>query len=90
MEHNWAILEEKIIPSYLGEENVIETIWFRLTTIDGEKSQKIDGRVNLSVDPLTNFIPYEQVSLEIKIEWIKAHCGDFYENLNIEKILNLI
>lgn len=86
MEHNWTILEEKIIPNYLGEENVIATIWFRLTTVNGEKSQKTDGRLNLALNQLTNFIPYEQVDLQLKIDWIKAHAGDFYENLNIEKL----
>lgn len=86
MEHNWAILEEKILSDYLGEQGVISLIWFRLTTTEGDKKAKIDGRINLPIDQLDNFIPYEQVDLQTKVNWIKSHAGDFYENINIENI----
>lgn len=86
MEHTWRILEEKVLTDHLGENGVIAIIWFRLTTTEGEKLVKTDGRVSLPIDDLTGFVPYAQVDLQLKTDWIKAHAGDFYENLNIEKL----
>jgi len=34
---------------------------------------------------LDSFVPYEQITLQNRIGWIKGHAGDFYENLNVEK-----
>ncbi len=86
MEHNWRILEEKILPEYLNQTNVIKTIWFELSTTEGEKNAVIHGRLSLNIDTLDNFIEYSNIDLQTKINWIKSHAGDFYENLNIEYI----
>ena len=86
MNHTWKILNEKILSNHLGQEKVIAIIWFRVETVEGERVEVTDGRVNLQTDELTSFIPYAEVELALKISWIKAHAGDFYENLNAEKM----
>lgn len=84
--HEWTILEEKILAEHLGYYDVIKTIWFRLHTDYNNKHIHTDGRINLYIDELNNFIPYANVDLDTKVTWIKNHAGDFYENLNIDKI----
>jgi hypothetical protein len=86
MEHTWTILEEKILPLHLGEEQVIKTIWFRLTTSNETRSVSTDGRINLYTDELVDFVKYPQVDMQLRTTWIKAHAGDFYENVNIERL----
>jgi hypothetical protein len=90
MEHTWTILEEKIIPEHLGELNVVATIWFRLSSVEGEKSAKTDGRINLDTSNLENFIGYDSLDLATRIQWIKSHAGEFYEEINAAKIVEQI
>lgn len=87
MEHNWTILNEKILPELSGETNVLTTIWFRLTTVDGSGNTfDVDGRVHLNINNLDSFKPYEQITFSDRINWIKGHAGDFYENYNLARI----
>ena len=87
MEHNWTILSEKILPEFSGETNVLRTIWFRLTTTnEAGNTVELDGRINLNLDNLDIFLPYEQITKTNRLSWIKSHAGDFYENLNIERL----
>jgi hypothetical protein len=85
MEHTWTILNEKVLPELSGQTNVLTTIWFRLTTTDAGVTTVTDGRVNINLGNLDSFVPYEQITLQNRIGWIKGHAGDFYEDLNVEK-----
>ena len=84
MTHNWNILNEKVLPEFGGKNNVIQTIWFRVTTTDSDRIAKVDGRINLQIDDLSSFVEYEQVSEAQRLNWIKAKYGNDYENYNID------
>ena len=90
MEHTWTILEEQVLPEHLDKTNVIKIFWFRLISREGEKTATIDGRLNLSLDDLSNFIPYQEVDFSVRISWIKNKFGDFYENINAESINQIV
>ena len=75
---------------HLGQTDVLRTIWFRLTTTsDSGSVTEIDGRVNLNVDNLDSFVPYQSLTRDNRINFIKGHAGDFYENLNTEKLAQI-
>jgi len=89
MEHHWKITREFVLPEVSGIRNVIKTIWFEVITTDGERTTKVDGRINLQTDDLIVFIEYEAVTEENRLTWIKNKYGDDYEKYNIS-VLNLV
>jgi hypothetical protein len=94
MEHIWSIHEELILPFHLDKTSVIKTIWFKVLTLHDNKKAEVAGRINFNLDDLINFIDYQELNYETKINWIKNRTGypndvnatTFYENLNIEMI----
>ncbi len=90
MEHSWTILNERILTEHLGQTDVLRTIWFRLTTTsDSGNITEIDGRVNLNIDNLDNFLPYQSLTKSDRVNFIKGHAADFYENLNLERLTQI-
>lgn len=88
MTHTWKITRESVLPEHLGFNQVIKTIWFELTSTDGINTAIVDGRINLQIENLTEFIDYQDVSDTIRLNWIKAKYGDDYENYNVAQINN--
>lgn len=85
MTHEWKIINEDILPEIEGQVNVIKTIWFEVTTTD-VRVVRVRGRINLDTSSLDSFIPYDQMTDSIRMDWIKSKYGDNYENYNISQL----
>lgn len=86
MTHTWTILRENIISEFNQRNQVIKTIWFELLTQNESSIVKVHGRINFDLIDLNTFIEYNNVTDDVRINWIKDKYGDDYENYNISQL----
>jgi hypothetical protein len=72
MQTNWKILNSKRNPE---SGLVIEVTWAMKFKLDGESDRKI-GKIKLEGDENDpNFIPFENLTKEIILNWVKSNLG---------------
>jgi hypothetical protein len=54
---------------------VVTALW-TLTGVDGQTTASIDGQTSFDSQQSTLFIPYDQLTPEIVIEWVQANLGE--------------
>jgi hypothetical protein len=69
---NWTISSVKAQVEQDGLQNVIHTIHWRLGKEDGEHYADVYGSKSLSAPSADNFIPSEDVTLDMVKEWLEA------------------
>ena len=69
---NWTISSVKAKVEQEGLQNVIHTIHWRLGKQDGEHYADVYGSKSLAAPSAENFIPSEDVTLEMVKEWLEA------------------
>ena len=69
---NWTISSVKAQVEQDGLQNVIHTIHWRLGKQDGEHYADVYGSKSLAAPSEDNFIPSEDVTLEMVKEWLEA------------------
>jgi len=69
---NWTISSVKAKVEQDGLQNVIHTIHWRLGKQDGEHYADVYGSKSLAAPSEDNFIPSEDVTLEMVKEWLEA------------------
>ena len=69
---NWTISSVKAKVEQDGLQNVIHTIHWRLGKQDGEHYADVYGSKSLAAPSPDNFIPSEDVTLEIIKGWLEA------------------
>jgi hypothetical protein len=69
---NWTISSVKAKVEQEGLQNVIHTIHWRLGKQDGEHYADVYGSKSLAAPSEDNFIPSEDVTLEMVKEWLEA------------------
>jgi hypothetical protein len=70
--NNWEISSVKAKVEQNGLQNVISTIHWRLSKQDGEHSADVYGSKSLQAPDAANFIPSDQVTLDILKTWLEA------------------
>ena len=84
--HNWKI--RKLIQKNDGSGLVIQ-VYFKVHSTDETYSYVSGGNVELSVENITNFVSYENLTEELVMEWIKDVMGPSlggYEQINMDWI----
>jgi len=79
IEYKWSVAGMKCYPEYEGFENVVFTAHWHLLAKDGEYSASTYGSVKLKLDPNHEYIPYDQLTEEQVIGWVK---GTMNQNSN--------
>ena len=69
---NWTISSVKAKVEQDGLQNVIHTIHWRLGKQDGEHYADVYGSKSLAAPSEDNFIPSEDVTLDMVKEWLEA------------------
>ena len=69
---NWTISSVKAQVEQDGLQNVIHTIHWRLGKEDGDHYVDVYGSKSLSAPSADNFIPSEDVTLDMVKEWLEA------------------
>jgi len=89
----WSVAQMKAYPERDGKTNVVFTVHWRLTGTDGFYSAGIYGSVGVTVDPDAPFTPYEDLTEDQVIGWVKNALGDeqvsAYEANIVEHIFEL-
>lgn len=67
----WEIASVKCIPEIDGNKNVVQQIEWLATAKNGDFSGSVNGKQDIQYNA-ANFVPYEQLTEEQMIEWVKA------------------
>lgn len=95
VQYFWSIDEIKAYPAYAGNSNVICTVIWKLVGTHGNYNTQIQGSIDLPTEYLDPFTPYDQLTEEQVLKWVKDTMGPDqvtqYENgalVNLERIVN--
>ena len=73
---NWNINQLDCYPEVDGETDVIFTAHWDLTATDGEYSGRVYGSVGITHDAEAPFIPYNELTKELVVSWVKEALGE--------------
>ena len=76
--HNWQV--KKLVQKNDGSGLVIQ-VFYRVRSTDGEYSRTSIGDVKLETENISNFVPYQNLTEELIIQWIKDKLGPNSEDL---------
>lgn len=93
--YRWAIEQMDAYPEQEGRENVVFNIHWRLYASDGTDETDAYSTTALTLDPESDFIPYEDLTEKEVVGWLKDTIGEegvtaLQEQLdkNLEQIKN--
>lgn len=69
--YDWVVEQMSAYPQYEGEQDVVFTVYWRLNGTDGGYAATVYGSVGVSYNPQTPFTPYENLTQEQVIGWVK-------------------
>lgn len=74
--YKWTVRSIKTQSQISEKQNVVKIVDFMLEGIRNEKNNFILGTVELTFDPSSDsFIPYDDLTEETVIEWVKSALG---------------
>jgi hypothetical protein len=86
--NTWNVVQMDAYPQYHDETNVVFQVHWNLTASDGEYTGYVYGSVRVMIEEGTVFTPYENLTKEQVIGWVKNALGEeqvtSYEK-NVEK-----
>lgn len=74
-EIKWNINALDCYPEYQGEKDCVFTAHWDLTATEGEYSGRVYGSVGLTLDAEAPFTPYNQLTKDQVIGWVKDAMG---------------
>lgn len=74
--YNWTIAQLDCYPEHEGHTDVVFTAHWRCDGTDGTHTAGVYGSVGLTLDPEAAFTPYEDLTLEQVIGWVKDALGE--------------
>lgn len=84
--HNWKI---KTLVQNNDNTGTVNQIYFEIHSIDGTYSYKVESDVRLDTDNIQNFIPYQNLTEQIILQWVQDKLGTLvvdYEQINADWI----
>lgn len=85
--YTWSVVQMDAYPIYEGHTDVVFTVHWTLTGVDGEHTAGVYGSVGLTLDPEATFTPYADLTEAQVIGWVQNALGDeqvasYEENIN--------
>lgn len=75
MKFTWAIKQLNVIPSKGQHADVVHSIEWDVTGVDGEDSASTSGALSIHTDVNENFTSYESLTEEQVLSWLFAELG---------------
>ena len=76
MAATWAVINMERIVSFDSKDDVVTTLHWECTDIDGENSGRSYGSVSLDTSNLSSFTAFADITEDKAIEWAKAALGE--------------
>jgi hypothetical protein len=73
--YDWAVTQLDCYPQYGNGEDVVFTVHWRMDGTDGKRTAGTCGSTDLVLDPEASFTPYEKLTEEQVIGWVKDALG---------------
>jgi len=70
------------------DTGLVFNAFYEVSATDGEFSAETNGRVSLGQPDSENFIPYEDLTESVVLNWVYEKVGKEMENLLLENIEN--
>lgn len=86
----WSIDKVLTSPSHNNLTNVVREVHWRCTGVDGEATHFSYGRVDYDIVDGDNFTPYEELTEEQVIDWVKASLGTEYVQFTEDLVTRLV
>jgi len=74
--YNWNCKTVDVHPQEDGEENVVYNVHWILTGVSDSYSATSIGTQLVKVDPEKEFIPFDELTNDIVVEWTKEAMGE--------------
>ncbi|CAB4137176.1 hypothetical protein UFOVP317_16 [uncultured Caudovirales phage] len=73
--YKWAVTQMDAYPDFAGNADVVFTVHWRMDGVDGEHGAGVCGAAMLALDPKADFMPYEKLTEDQVIGWVKDALG---------------
>jgi hypothetical protein len=73
---NWIVTQLDAYPEFAGTEDVVFSVHWRLNGTDGAHEASTYGSVVLNLDAESSFTPYEDLTQEQVVGWVKDALGE--------------
>lgn len=74
--NTWGIAQMDAYPEYEGQTDVVFTVHWTLTGVDGDHTGYVYGSVGVTLDEGSAFTPYDQLTEAQVIGWVQAALGE--------------
>ena len=75
MKFTWAVKQLNVIPTKGQHKDVVHSIEWDVTGVDGEDSASTSGALSINTDVTENFTAYENLTEEQVLSWVFAALG---------------
>jgi hypothetical protein len=75
MNYQWNVVKMDCYPQAEGENDVVFTVYWTVSAIDGDYSSSAYGSTGIPVDESGSFTPYNQLTKDQVIGWVKTAMG---------------
>jgi hypothetical protein len=72
----WKIQALECKPSFDGKTNVVQTIRWNLTGVDGEYITSVNGSTGIHYEEGSSFVEYNSLTEETVVTWLKDTLGE--------------
>jgi hypothetical protein len=70
------VKEINTIPSENNLESVVKVVHWKVRGVDGDLSAELNGSIALNKPDPVNFVPFEEITEEEVISWVKGTIGE--------------
>lgn len=74
--NTWAVVQMDAYPEFEGNADVVFTVHWTLTAVEGEYTGYSYGTVGLTLDPEATYVPYANLTEAQVIGWVKGALGE--------------
>ena len=85
--HTWKVVSLDAQPSHDGHNNVINTVHWTLTGVDGEHTASTYGSVGVTYDANSPFTEYDNLTEADALAWVWDSVDKTEQEANVEKQL---
>ena len=85
--HTWKVISLDAQPSHDGHNNVINTVHWTLTGVDGEHTASTYGSVGVTYDADSPFTEYDNLTEADALAWVWDSIDKAEQEANVEKQL---
>ncbi len=72
----WNVVQMDAYPEKDGKQDVVFTVHWNLTGVDGDYNGYVYGTVGVTLDHEAQYTPYAELTQDQVIGWVKSALGD--------------